>query len=253
MSSVGTLAWTRETRGLLRHRDRLALLAQAARYGLATLPWEIRRALGITKRDLARVDAAQLTPPDSRASRDAEELVDELTDPMVRNHSHRTFAWGSALAAHDRLDFDREIAYVASLLHDLYWDKPTALPGPHCFTLPAVEKAIALCQTAGWDRRRSEAAAEAITYHLNVWPPRDSVESYVVFVGARLDVVGYRYWHLHPDDIANVVGRHPRLDLKQKSYAGFDAQAGANPGSRVHFHTRYLASKWFTRRAPFEE
>jgi hypothetical protein len=33
----------------------------------------------------------------------------------------------------------------------------------------------------------------------------------------------------------------------------FDAQAAANPRSRVHFMTRYLAAKWFIRHAPFEE
>ena len=253
MSAVGTLDWTRETRGLLRNRDRLALLGQACVYGLATLPWEVGRVLGLTKRGLAQIDPSELAPPDSHASREAEKLVDETTSAMVRNHSHRTFAFGAAIAAHDGLAFDREVAYVASLLHDLYWDKPDALPGPHCFTLPAVDKATALCESAGWDRARSEAAAEAITYHLNVWPPRKNPESYVVFLGARLDVVGYRHWHLHPRDIAEVIERHPRLDLKEKSYTGFDAQADANPGTRVHFHTRYLASKWFTRRAPFNE
>jgi hypothetical protein len=251
--AVGTLAWARETRGLLRNRDRLALLGQACLYGLATLPWELRRALRIKPRSLACVDPAALAPPDSRASREAEDRVAEMTSPMVANHSHRTFAWGAALAAHDGLDYDREVAYVASLLHDLFWERPTEPPEPHCFTLPAVETATALCSSAGWDEARSDAAAEAITLHLNVWPPRDRPEAWVVFVGARLDVVGYRYWHVHPGTVEAVIARQPRLDLKNRSSAGFEAQAKANPGSRVHFHTRYLASKWFTRRAPFDE
>ena len=252
-NAVGTLLWTRETSGLLRNRDRLALLGQACLYGLATLPWEVRRALRIKPRNLARVDPAALAPPDSRASREAEELVAEMTSGMVANHSHRTFAWGAALAAHDGLRYDREVAYVGSLLHDLFWERPTEPPGPHCFTLPAVDRATVLCSSAGWDQPRSDAAAEAITLHLNVWPPRDAPEAYVVFVGARLDVVGYRYWDLHPDTVDTVLARHPRLDLKARSSAGFEAQAKANPGSRVHFHTRYLASQWFTRRAPFDE
>jgi hypothetical protein len=251
--SVGTLAWVRETRGLLRNRDRFALLGQACLYGLATLPWEVRRALGIRRRGLAHADVAALAPPDSGACREAEQLVAEMTSPMVQNHSHRTYAWGAALAAHDRLDFDREAAYLAALLHDLYWDDPTALPGPHCFTLPAADQALALCAGFGWDQARAEATADAITSHLNVWPPQARPEAYVVFVGARLDVVGYRYWDLDDRTIDAVLDRHPRLDLKRQSYGGFDAQARANPGSRVHFHTRYLAAKWFTRHAPFDE
>jgi len=252
-SALGTAAWVRETRGLLRPRDRWTLLAQAALYGLATLPWEVRRALGIKRRGLSRVDPNVLIPPDSTVCREAEQLVAESTGVMVANHSHRTYAWGAALAAQDDLRFDREVAYVASLLHDLYWERPAIPPEPHCFTLPATDDAAALCRRAGWTDVRTEAVADAITLHLNVWPPRDAAEAYVVFVGARLDVVGYRYWDLHPDTVDTVIGRHPRRDLKRKALDDFEAQAAANPGSRVHFHTRYLASKWFTKRAPFAD
>ena len=253
MAAVGTLSWTRETQGILRSRDRAALLGQAFLYGLATLPWELRRSLGISRRGLTRVDPAALEPPDSRASRDAEERLAETTSPMVASHSRRTYAWGAALAAHDGLTYDREVAYVASLLHDLFWERPRELPHPHCFTLPAVDTATAVCASAGWDEARRDAAAEAITLHLNVWPPRQSPEAFVVFVGARLDVVGYRHWDLHPETVRTVLERHPRFELKRRSLEGFEAQAAANPGSRVHFHTRYLASKRFTKRAPFDE
>jgi hypothetical protein len=220
---------------------------------LAALPWEVRRALGIKRRRVAHVDARALEPPDSRVCREAEELVAEGTSPMVANHSHRTYAWGAALAAHDRLRYDREVVYVASLLHDLYAEHPTVLPYPHCFTLPEADKAEELAEAAGWEERRGRAAAEAITLHVNLWPPRDSAESYLVFVGSRLDNVGYRYWDLHPDTVRAVLARHPRLDFKRECVPIFNAQAAANPGSRMSFMTRYLAVLWFIRRAPFEE
>lgn len=253
MARLGTLAWTRETGGLLRNRDRLAFLGQGCLYVLASLPWEIRRALGIKRQQLARVDPDSLAPPDSAASREAERLVAEETTPMVANHSHRTWAWGAALAAHDGLTFDREVVYVASLLHDLCAESPHALPYPHCFTLPEADRTESLAAAAGWEERRARAAAEAITLHANLWPPKQSAEAYVVFVGARLDVVGYRYWDLHPDTVNFVLERRPRLDLKRRSVPIFEAQAATNPGSRMHFMTRYLAVTWFMRRAPFRE
>jgi hypothetical protein len=251
--TFGTLAWARETRGILRRRDRLAFLGQGLLYLLATLPWEVRRALGIKRRRLARIDPSTLRPPDSGACREAEQLVAEGTSPMVANHSHRTYAWGAVLAAHDGLRYDREVVYVASLLHDLYAEHPDALPYPHCFTLPEAERAQQLTGSAGWEERRRRAAAEAITLHANLWPPRDSLESYVVFAGARLDVVGYRFWDLHPDTVQAVLERDPRLELKRRSVPIFQAQADANPGSRMHFMTRYLAATWFMRHAPFDE
>lgn len=110
-----------------------------------------------------------------------------------------------------------------------------------------------LVARAGWDERRAIAAAEAITLHMNLWPPRQSTEAYLVFVGARLDVIGYRYEDLHPETVRQVLERHPRLDLKRESVPLFRAQAEANPGSRVHFYLRFLASNWFMQRAPFKE
>jgi hypothetical protein len=250
---LGTFAWVRQTDGILRWRDRWRLLGQACLYGAATLPWELRRLFGLDRRKLAQLDPALLRPPDSKAAREAEELMDESVGAMVASHSRRTYAFAAALAGQDGLDYDREVVYVASLLHDLYWEHPDKPPRPHCFTLPAAEQALDLARTQKWQRSRQDVLADAITLHLNVWPPRDSVECYLVFVGARLDVAGYRHWDLHSETVKTIVERYPRFNLKRESAHGFDAQAAANPGSRVHFETRYLASKWFTRHAPFDE
>jgi hypothetical protein len=252
-AQLGSFEWVRRTDGILGWRDRWRLVGQACLYGLATLPWEVRRIVGLDRRTLARVDEAVLQPPDSMAARQAEQLMEESVGPMVASHSRRTYAFGAAIAAHDGIDYDREVAYVASLLHDLYWERPDEPQHSHCFTRPAAETAVALADRARWDPSRQQALADAITLHLNVYPPRNSPESYVVFVGARLDMVGYRHWHLDLRTAQRIIDRHPRLDLKRESMRGFDAQAAANPGSRVHFQTRYLASKWFTRHAPFEE
>ncbi len=110
--------------------------------------------------------------------REAEQLVAERTSAMVANHSHRTYAWGAALATLDGLSYDREVVYVAALLHDLYADAPDVLPYPHCCTLPEVDKAQELGRWAGWDEQCARTAAEAITLHANLWPPRDSRRSF---------------------------------------------------------------------------
>jgi hypothetical protein len=251
--ALGTWAWVRSTNGLLQWRDRWNLLGQACLYGIEVLPWELRRALRIGRRHGSRADLESLAPPDSRIARDAEELIAEAAGAMVVNHSHRTYAFAAAIAAHDRRPFDREVVYVAALLHDLYWERPNQPAEPHCFTLPAAADALSLATAQGWNPARRHALADAITLHLNIRPPRGSVESYLVFVGARLDVVGYRYWDLHPNTIAAIVHRHPRLNLKRECRDGFDRQSAANPGSRVHFQTRFLGSKWFARHAPFAE
>lgn len=206
-AALGSLAWTRQTAGIMSTRDRIAFLGQALAYGLAALPQEVRRALGIRRRHLAHVDESLLAPPDSAPARTAEE---HFADPNARDE-------------------------------------------PHCFTLPAVDRAGALLAEAGWDSARRQLAQEAITLHLNLRPPRTSPEGYVVYAGARLDVTGYRYDALHPHTRHSVLDRHPRLDLKRESEPMFEAQAPINPGSRAHFYTRYLAVNRFIHHAPFDD
>jgi hypothetical protein len=251
-TSVGRLAWLRETSGLLRNRDRVALLGQTIIYGLVTAPAEIRRLFGIKRRRVAALDAAALTPPDSAAARSAEECVADVASPMVVNHSYRTYWWGAVLAAHDGLVFDKEVAYVASLMHDTYVDKPDAMEGPHCFTLPAVHATERLGRDAGWEEHRIDLACDAISLHLNLIPPRAGPEAYAVFLGARLDIVGFRHEELSEAARADVLTRYPRLELKRETTPLFESQARSNPGARMHFYTRFLAANWFMRHAPFD-
>ncbi len=250
---LGSFRWTQSTGGMLRRGNQLRMLGEGLLYGLATAPPQLRSALGLRRRRLARVEPAMLEPPDSQAARQAEQLLSEVAPPVVINHSLRSFAFAAVLGAHDGLRYDREVVYVASLLHDLYFARPDALPNPHCFTLPAAERALALTSDAGYSEGRQQLVADAITLHLNVWPPRDTAEAYLVFAGPRLDVVGYRHWDIAPEAVDSVVGRYPRLQMKRHSVATMSAQSEANPGSRAHFYKRYLFSSIFVRRAPFAE
>src|SRR5918996_4432190 len=113
--AVGHLRWLKETSGVLRRRDRVALVGHAAAYGLMTLPAELRRALGIQRRRVAEFDLEALSPPDSAAARDAEERLRDMSSAMVVTHSYRSYWWGALIATHDGVQFDREVVYIASL------------------------------------------------------------------------------------------------------------------------------------------
>jgi hypothetical protein len=250
---VGSFAWTRETNGILRRREKLAFFAQGILYGLGTLPAESRRALGLRAKPARSIDVTALAPPDSPICREAERLVEESASAPVANHSYRTYAWGAALAARDGLRYDRELVYVASLVHDLYFEHPDALREPHCLTLPAATEGERIAREAGWSATRAREVAEAITLHANMLPPHDSDEIYLVYAGARLDTAGYRFAHLPAETVAVVLDRYPRLGMKRAWASIFAAQSRANRGSRVDVMNRYLAAAAFVRRAPFEE
>lgn len=253
MIRTGRLAWLRETSGVLQTRDRVVLLGQAIAYGLMTLPAELRRIFGIAPRRVAAIDLERLSPPDSPAASMAENQLQHLSSAMVVNHSYRTYWWGALMASHDGIAFDREIVYVASLMHDLYVDKPRSLERPHCFTLPAVHDVELLGQSVGWDKRRIETAAEAVTLHLNLIPPRVSAEARAVFTGARLDITGFRLEEVSGATRDTILGRYPRLNLKRETTPLFEVQSKENRGCRIDFYTRVLGANWWMHRAPFEE
>jgi hypothetical protein len=130
----------------------------------------------------------------------------------------------------------------------------TADSRPCCFTLPGVEAALDLGARAGWDQQRQDAAAEAISLHLNLLLGLGhGVEAYLVYAGTRLDATGYRYWDLHPEAVKAVLESYPRLGLKRAWVEMMGKQASGTPGTRSHFYTRSLRGNRFIMNAPFEE
>ena len=252
--SVGSLRWMRETNGILRPRDRLGLIGQGVLFLLRGAPAELRRALGLGSARLARFDLARLRVPDSPASREAEKLCAQV--PPIVNHSYRSYVWAVILAARDGIKYDDELLYVASLLHDIAFAEPPQYPDarPRCFLAACAEAALKLGASIGWEERRAEAAAEAITLHANLYVGlKDGPEAYLLYAGARLDQTGFRYGDLHPDTVRAVLQRYPRQSWKRACCEMMGKQALAAPGSRVHLYTRYLAGNSFIMRAPFED
>ena len=81
--------------------------------------WKSRALRKLGLRRLADLPPEAITLPDSRLCRDALELATRTSQPMVRNHAVRTYAFGAALAARTGLRLDREVFFVAAVLHDL--------------------------------------------------------------------------------------------------------------------------------------
>lgn len=249
-ATVGTLDWATRTGGRLSLRDRLRLVAQALLIESRSWPDRFLRRLDVGRDRLAKIDLDQLRIPDSLACRDAERLCAEQTPPVVLVHSQRSYVWGTILAAHDRISFDEELLWIASLLHDLGFVDRGATAKPECFTLVGARAAMAI-DSEGWDDERRRSVAEAITLHLNLHVDLShGPEAHLLWAGTRLDAVGWRYWDVAPGTAAAVLERYPRLDLKEYFPAVFEKEAALVPGSRTHFYTRYLGASRLVRRAP---
>ncbi|UGT52422.1 phosphohydrolase [Nocardia asteroides] len=245
-----TLDWDWATRsgGNLTAAERRALTVGLVRVVPALVPGRIRQALG--RRGAGRLDLNEVRLPDTALARAAEiEAREHLSDTLLA-HSFRTYFFARALAELDGVDYDDEIAYVASLLHDLKLERPT--PG-RCFAVVGGESAHGFAVRHGAPRERAAAIGAAIAAHLNP----DAAENLgdpggFVSAGASVDVLGRRLADLAPDWVDDLLVRHPRQDFKRQLVARFTAEAAAVPEGRIH----WLNSTGFLqliKLAPFAE
>ncbi len=170
------------------------------------------QALGVAKPPALDLDAV-VQPPDSQFAKTAEEFLLQTHPDVFVGHGHRTYWFAAALAAHHKKDFDRELLYVASLLHDVGLTPEAA--GDGAFELRGAKRAHAFCCQHGVHDDRAARIHEAIAWHTTLGDiPQRGVEGVLVQWGSGLDVVGLRAEQLHANDRSEIVRRFPRGDFK---------------------------------------
>src|SRR6266446_726910 len=67
---------------------------------------------------------AGIAIPDSKLSTEAADALREYGNPLLWNHSHRVFLFGSLLGRQENLKYDPELLYISALFHDLGLTSP---------------------------------------------------------------------------------------------------------------------------------
>jgi hypothetical protein len=256
LNDIGSLQWTRHSNGLLTtRRERVKVVVQGVRFVLDRAPHKLSTALGRPqRRPPAEFDLDDLPIPRTEAARAAEEVIEETMAPVWVYHSYRTYAWAYILGRYDGLEFDEEVLYVSSLLHDVSLADSNVAVRPRCFSLSAAEAADELVAQSGWAAERRALIGDTITRHINLWiPPRKRPEAYLLHVGTKLDVMGLRYPDLAASVVADVIGRYPRENFKSVFRPKMRAHGAAVPDSRAGFYARHFRSDRLRAGAPFSE
>lgn len=175
-------------------------------------------------------DLASLLPKPTSVVTAAREVVVRYALPALVNHCERCFLWAASLGQLQRIPYDGELLYVAAMLHDLG-------------LLPAFDNHLAPFEDAGgdvgwvfgagagWPPERRDRVKEIIVRHMGPdVDPRDDAEGHLLHEATALDIVG-RNLDTWPADLrAQVIRRHPRLDLARQFSAAFHEQAGRKAG-----------------------
>ncbi len=214
---VGTVEWERAGGPPLSLGHRLSLLGGAAGVLLMDFGpriWWLLSQWGLlTVRRPAKVDLTAWAPPDTRAAREAEEYLREVSSMPMVNHSLRTYYFSGIVyqLSGVKQSIDREALYVAALLHDvgLFQTSPPATE--HCFTVGGAREARRIAKDAGWDEPRQDAVAVAITTNLNAFVPlgKFGPEAHFMRAGGLVEVIAQE-WKVHPENLAEILERYPR-------------------------------------------
>ncbi|WP_329383143.1 HD domain-containing protein [Streptomyces sp. NBC_01716] len=190
------------------------------------------------------VEVAGVRAPAGRAAEAARIVCAEYADAALYHHSARSYFFGAAWAEARGLDFDRELFFVAAMLHDL------ALTPPFDSHTLAFEEAgghLARVFTAGlgWPTERRDRTAELIVLHMrdDVAPEVD-VESRLLQVGTSADVSGTGLEAFDSAFTDALVGAYPRLGFAHSFIRLFQDQAQRKPGCAA---AELVAGGWAER------
>lgn len=173
-----------------------------------------------------------LAVPDTALARDARDLVAEVAEPFLVNHSIRSYAWAVALADLDGRAFDVEILYVASVLHDIGLVPAYDVGG--CFEVDGAVAAREFVLAHGCPPDRAARIHDVIVRHMAAEQPPDAwPEDILLDQSTGTDVTGYRFGDLSPSLAAPILAAYPRLDFKRRFAALFEDQAKRKPDCRV--------------------
>jgi hypothetical protein len=246
---LGSIGWAERTGGVLTARECITLARPLLREELGLLAGRLAMALRVHSGRRASLDPARLAPPDSALARDAQEAAEDLLTPMLRNHSHRAYAWAAALAARRGIAFDHELLYLAAMFHD------TGLPSPVPrvdFTVRSAAVAREFADRHGVSGDSREVVTNAIAMHHTPGVGLESgPEAFLMSAGAAVDVFGARSGEI-PDAIRRqVVEQFPRLGFKREFARVWRAEARQVPRGRAWYLHRFAVTDLSIRMAPF--
>lgn len=246
MTKLGTLSWLERNGGKLAWHDRLTMIAQGVRAHAETRK---RMASGLKIRN---IEIENILPPDSAITREATAICQDASAPYLFNHCLRAYFW-ARLLDDGRQSFDDEAVFTALMLHDLGLTNGKCLSGDkeQCFTVIGAREAGELAAKHGWSDKRANITAQAITLHLNVIvDQRHGKEAQMVRAGSGGDVAGLGLDVLQADQIASVVARYPRLNIKREIVEALSIEVDERPCCRMAFLKTKLGFTDLINRAP---
>jgi hypothetical protein len=161
----------------------------------------------------APVTIGGIIAPDSDLARKAALLAEQAHSKVLLNHVHRTWWFAEFLGRKREMKYDRELVYIASLLHDLGLSESHA--ADKRFEVDGADAASRFLLENGYPKSKADVAWDAIALHaLADIADRRQPEVALVHFGAHVDVMGLRMEEITPSLIDDTLALYPRIGMK---------------------------------------
>jgi hypothetical protein len=152
--------------------------------------------------------------PDSELAGKAEMLAEQAHSKVLLNHVHRTWWFAEFIGKKREMNYDSELVYVASLLHDLGLSKEYA--ADKRFEVDGADAASRFLHAHGYPKAKAGIVWDAIALHATAdIADRREPEVALVHFGAHVDVMGLRLDEISPQLIDDTIALYPRLGFKK--------------------------------------
>lgn len=149
--------------------------------------------------------------PDSKIAREVTDLARQAYPPFLFNHCVRTFWFADRLAANG-LRFDRELVYLAAMLHDIGVLEP--YDQGRRFEVDGAQAAHDFLVRHAYPPEKAGVVWDAIALHtVRSIAAYKGPEVTLINLGAAADAIGLRVKELDPGFVRELIETFPRLDF----------------------------------------
>jgi hypothetical protein len=168
------------------------------------------------KRDASRTRlVAGVSVPDGPLITAVIEYAQRLSEPYLFNHAMRSWLFAEAIGRIKRIDYDREVVAIGTILHDI--GLTASVSGPNRFEVNGADAALSFIKGKGLSDRRAQLIWDTVA--LNSTPSlalHREPEVAVATMGIGLDYGGFGIEALLTTDVERILSAFPRLRMKQQ-------------------------------------
>ena len=192
--------------------------------------WQLVRSMGINRP--RNIELEELAPPDSKSATKATGLVQKVNSPEIFLHCLRSYKFSVAIGMHIGEKFDREVLYLATIMHDLSLSKEYA--GPDDFELESARGAHGFLLESGYDKEKTDIIHEAIALHTSAGGAgKKDPEVRLAHFGIGLDVLGIQQHNIARRTIEAVIQAHSRSNFPEALLNEVTLDAANKPNSHI--------------------